>query len=100
MLPCAHSLKFFVLWLRSHSIFCTVQWSQFDSQLSHFQLQNVGQEIKVNRTRVEEVSSFCTEISSDPNISNKEKTRVKKEAELMRERQNKQEKLSADYQRR
>lgn len=40
------------------------------------------------------------EISSDPNIANKEKSRIKKEAELMKERQNKQEKLCIDCQRR
>ena len=49
---------------------------------------------------MDEVSSFCADISSDPNIANKEKTRIKKEAELIKERQNKQEKMSVDYQRR
>jgi hypothetical protein len=46
------------------------------------------------------VSSFCAEISGDANIANKEKTRIKKEADLMKERQNKQERLSGDYHRR
>ena len=60
----------------------------------------VEQEIQANRSQVEEVSSFCAEISSDPNIANKEKSRIKKEVELMKERQNKQEKSCIDCQRR
>ena len=58
------------------------------------------QEIEVNRSQVEEVSLFCAEISGDPNIANKEKTRIKKEADVTKERQNKQERLSVEYQRR
>ncbi|XP_028414134.1 dystrophin-like isoform X2 [Dendronephthya gigantea] len=63
-------------------------------------LKAVEQEIEVNRSQVEEVSSFCAEISADPNIANKEKTRIKKEADVTKERQNKQERLSVEYQRR
>lgn len=49
---------------------------------------------------MEDVSSFCTEISTDPNIARKEKTRIKKDVELIRERQTRQEKAILDYQRR
>ena len=62
--------------------------------------QVVEQEIQANRSQVEEVLSFCAEISSDANVANKEKNRIKKEAELMKERQSKQEKLCIDCQRR
>lgn len=44
-----------------------------------------------------EVSSFCAEISNDPNVAKKEKSRVKKDFDLVKERQSRQEKEATSH---
>lgn len=51
----------------------------------------------MSRTSVVEVSSFCAEISNDPNVAKKEKARAKKDFDLVKERQSRQEKETANH---
>ncbi|XP_046848609.1 utrophin-like isoform X4 [Xenia sp. Carnegie-2017] len=63
-------------------------------------LKKTDDEIKENRSEMETVSAFASEIFNDPNVVKNEKSRVKSEADSMDEQQGEQEKMSSEYHRR
>lgn len=74
--------------------FVFVSWIYFHP------FKKTDDEIKENRSEMETVSAFASEIFNDPNVVKNEKSRVKSEADSMDEQQGEQEKMSSEYHRR